>query len=336
MAKVNVFITIDTEHSIGGAFADPTLRPVGNDKRVYGKVNGREYGIPLIMDIADRFNIPLTFFVEVFNKYHFGEAETRDVCQYILGRGHDVQLHLHPNFLNFREERPSDCKYSDNLSTYDLATQIELIGEGKELLTRYCGHSPIVFRAGNYGANANTLKALKANGIFIDSSYNAAFPRHSQRICEQQFNDADQLEGVWEFPITNFVEAIPLRGKRFKPLDLNGVGFAEMRRVLEQAHSCQGPRNITFIMHSFSFLKAGDVQYQKCSVRQYVVERFSQLCCHLAEHGETFRCLRFRDIAMLEREFESLDASHVYPSVSFGYSLKRLVQQQLYEVRPRK
>lgn len=101
MPKVTVFITVDTEHSIGGAFSDPKLKPVGNEKRIFGKIGDKTYGIPLIMDIADADKIPTTFFVEVLNKHHFGEAETREVCKYILDRGHDVQLHLHPNYLTF-------------------------------------------------------------------------------------------------------------------------------------------------------------------------------------------------------------------------------------------
>lgn len=67
--KTNVFITVDTEHSIGGAFSNPNLKPVGNEKRIYGKIGNKYYGIPLIMDIADEYGIPLTFFVEVMNKY---------------------------------------------------------------------------------------------------------------------------------------------------------------------------------------------------------------------------------------------------------------------------
>ena len=38
--RINVFITVDTETSIGGAFKDRNLRPVGNVKRIWGKVWG--------------------------------------------------------------------------------------------------------------------------------------------------------------------------------------------------------------------------------------------------------------------------------------------------------
>ncbi len=324
MRPVNVFITIDTEHSIGGSFGDPQLKPVGNDKRIYGRIGGKEYGIPLIMDIADRYGIPLTFFVEVFNKYYFGEGETREVCEYILGRGHDVQLHLHPNFLNFKEDNPADRKYSDNMSAYDLQSQVDMLAEGKELLTRYCGKVPVAFRAGNYGADRNTLNALKENGFQIDSSYNAAFPKHSHCITEKALNDAEQIDGVWELPITNFVEKIPLCKKRFKPLDFNGVNCVEMKSVIVNSCQDKGPQTVTLILHSFSFLNTKDVQYRKCTVRKNVINRFESLCCFLSEQTHCLHCGIFTDFA--SKGFGDAN-NHTFLPMPPKYSLVRAVEQ---------
>lgn len=330
MPKPNVFITIDTEHSIGGAFADPALKPVGNDKRIYGRVDGKEYGIPLIMDIADRYGIPLTFFVEVLNKYYFGEDETREVCEYILGRGHDVQLHLHPNYLNFKEEKPEAQRYRDNMSAYSLEEQTTLIGEGKELLTRYCERPPVAFRAGNYGADVNTLKALKANGILIDSSYNAAFPKHSRRIHAAQLNDAIEIEGVWELPITNFIEKVPLIGRRFKPLDLNGVSFLEMQSVIDQTYRGQGPGNLTFILHSFSFVRALNAQYSRCKVRHYVVKRFEKLCGLLQERQNDLACWNMADFAG-QRQVTTGAGIANFAQVAPHLSIMRGIEQKVFE-----
>ena len=134
MPRINVFITVDTEHSIGGAFRDRNLKPVGNEKRIWGKIGDKSFGIPLMMDIAETYDIRLTFFVEVMNKYYFGEDETKKVCEYILNRGHDVQLHLHPNYLNFTLNNPQEKTYSDLIGTYSSEKQIELIKEGIEIL----------------------------------------------------------------------------------------------------------------------------------------------------------------------------------------------------------
>lgn len=331
-----VMITVDTEHSIGGAFNNPLLKPVGNGKRIYGRIGGIEYGIPLIMDIADRYRIPLTFFVEVFNKYYFGEKETRDVCEYILKRGHDVQLHLHPCWLNFKSGDPNSKKYSDHMSSYNFEIQTEMIGEGKELLSRYCGKPPVAFRAGNYGADANTLKAVKANGMDIDSSYNAAFPNHSKNITRGSINDAVDIHGTLELPITNFIEAIPLLGKRYKPMDLNGVSYREIQTVLEQSCVGQGPKHITLILHSFSFLKSKDVQYENCTFRHYVVKRFENLCQYLDEHKDTMNSQIMGQLVLTNNLDNNMSgSSHFCQRMPLSLSLLRAIEQKVHEVENR-
>ncbi len=287
MKKITVLITIDTEHSVGGAFRDSTLKPVGNAKRIYGRVNGGEYGIPMMMDIVDRYGIPLTFFVEVLNHHYFGSAATSEVCRYILERGHDVQLHLHPTFINFSEKRPGAKPYSDCMSAYSLEAQTALIQQGVAILNDYCGRPPVAFRAGNYAADINTLRALKTNNLKIDSSYNLAFPNLSRMICPKELNDVTRIEGIWELPITTFRQTLPGIPK-FRPLDLNGVSFGEIRALLENARKGKGPGFVTVILHSFSFLIPGDIQYRNCRINTVVRRRFTNLCRYLAEHPDSF------------------------------------------------
>lgn len=251
MTKVDVFITVDTEHSIGGAFRNPALKPVGNKKRIYGKIGDRYFGIPLIMDIADRYGISVTFFVEVLNHYYFGKDETRQVCRYILERGHDVQLHLHPNYLNFTRQYPEELVFKDNMSAYGAARQTELIQEGKELLQEYGVKEPVAFRAGNYGADQNTIGALSKNGFVFDSSYNLAFPHKNSPLFAQPLNDLARIEDIFELPVTCFQEDIGFFKKRV-PMDINGAGFRQMRDTLRFA-SKNNFRCVTFILHSFSF-----------------------------------------------------------------------------------
>lgn len=292
MSKVNVFITVDTEHSIGGAFRDPNLKPVGNEKRVFGKIGDAAYGIPLIMDIADSCRLPVTFFVEVLNKHYFGEDETKKVCKYIIDSEHDIQLHLHPNYLNFTRSDPGELYFKDNMYCYNFSKQIGLINQGKELLIKYGVKRPIAFRAGNFAADNNTLVALKENGFLIDSSYNNCYLGENCKLNVFKINDVYRMEGIWEFPVTNFVEFTGLRSKRYMPLDINGVSFEEMKLVLSQAKS-HGPKNITVIMHSFSFIKTYDAQYNKVRPRRYVIRRFEKLCRFLCENSDDFEVRTF-------------------------------------------
>ena len=326
MPKINVYITVDTEHSIGGAFRDPNLSPVGNKRRIFAESCGKSYGIPLIMDIADAYNIPLTFFLETLNKYFFGEEETREACQFIIDRGHDVQLHIHPTFLNFSLSNPGARFYSDNISDYSLDKQIQLIKEGKDILIRNEAKPPIAFRAGNFGANSNTLEALKVNGFLIDSSYNISYKKFARNISNSELNDSAMLEGIWEIPITNFVECLPLGLKHFRPMDLISASYREMKFVLNQAKQ-NGPSNITIILHSFSFIKAFDVQYRKIRPRFNVIRRFEKLCRFLHEHPGDYKVLPLCSLSK-EKLFQmSQVASHSFPEIPILPSLLRGFEQ---------
>ena len=326
MPRINVFITVDTEHSIGGAFGDRNLKPVGNEKRIWGKIVDKSFGIPLMMDIAEPCNIRLTFFVEVMNKFHFGKDETKQVCEYIMSRGHDIQLHLHPNYLNFRLNNPQEKAYSDLIGTYSLEKQIDLIKEGIEILVQTGVSRPIAFRAGCFGANEETLRALKAVGVFIDSSYNKAYVGDTCLLDNRGINDLACLNETWEFPITNFIESTKVRRNRFKPLDINGVSFQEMRSVLNQAKE-KGPYNITIIMHSFSFLKPYDVQYNNVRPREDVIQRFKKLCEYLEKNVRFFEVRTFSSLDKEKLTKMSQQSSHFFPQVPPMLSVMRGFQQ---------
>jgi len=246
--------------------------------------------------------------------------------EYILKRGHDVQLHLHPNYLNFKLNNPQEKAYSDLIGTYSPEKQIELIKEGMEILIQNGVPRPIAFRAGCFGANEETLQALKATGLLIDSSYNKAYVGDTCLLDTRQINDLTYLDGIWEFPVTNFVESTKLRPKRFKPLDINGVSFEEIKFVLDQAKE-RGPRNITIILHSFSFLKPYDAQYNRVRLRRNVIQRFKKLCRFLGENTRSFRVRTFSSVDKNEMSEMCQQSSHVFPHVPPMLSVMRGIQQ---------
>ena len=292
MTKMNVFITIDAEHSIGGAFENKNLNPVGNEKRIFGELNGNYYGIPLMMDIADQFNIVLNFFVEVFNKYYFGEQESRKVCEYILRRQHDVHLHLHPNWLNFTETSPEKMRYKDNMSSYSMHEQADMLSEGKKTLSSYTGKKTVAFRAGNFAADLNTLQALDINNFAYDSSFNPALMKNDDFILRIEEYIASQRSNVLELPVTSFQQKILFRKKSMKYLDINGLSSSEILYVLKKARSL-GISCVVLVMHSFSFLKAYDIQYEKCKVRKNKINCFRKICRFLSEHNSDFEVRSF-------------------------------------------
>ena len=315
---VKIFITIDVETSIGGAFAKPDkLRPVGADKRIYGQIGKREFGIPLIIDILNKHNLKATFFVEPFCSFYFGEKIIKEICHYILNRGHDVQLHLHPDYQIFKcpdwQERAKRKElFPDIIAKYTLDEQINLIKQGKKILEKY-GIKPIAFRAGCFGANLNTLMALKENDFLIDSSYNLSFlgktcfihplhltshlsPLTSYVSRLTYLNDLTLINGIYELPITNYYDFKIGNFKRLRTLDVCAVSFYEMKKILRYALK-KGPKHITFILHSFSLIKKRDVQYKTARPNFIVISRFKKLCEFLSKNKNLFEVIALSQFA---------------------------------------
>jgi len=323
---VTVFITLDTEHSIGGAFRDPSLKPVGNEKRIFGRIGDKYYGIPLIMDIADEYGIPLTFFVEVMNKYYFGPDETRKVVEYILKRGHDVQLHIHPNYLSYSHGQATRKIYSDFISSYDLEDQLSIIEEGKFLLERYGVSKVVAFRAGGFHANETTLKALSKLGIISDSSYNRAKIGTFCQLPNIAINDLQKMNGIWEIPITNFIQRRKIIFSGYRAMDLNGVSSQEMKYIFRSA-LIYGPKAVTILLHSFSFIKPYNVQYTKVRPRKNVIRRFENLCKFLAQYPNRFCVLTLGSLNAEKLEAMAQQSVHHFPKVPPILSLKRNLSQ---------
>ena len=329
---VKIFITIDVETSIGGAFAKPDkLRPVGADKRIYGQIGNREFGIPLIIDILNKHNLKATFFVEPFCSFYFGEKIIKEICHYILNRGHDVQLHLHPNYQIFKcpdwQERAKRKElFPDIIAKYNLDEQINLIRQAKKILEK-CGVIPIAFRAGCFGANLNTLTALKENDFLIDSSYNLSFlgktcflhplhlTSHLSRFTSHPslltshispltsyvsrltyLNDLTLINGIYELPITNYYDFKIGNFKRLRHLDICASSFYEMKKILRYGLK-KGPKHITFILHSFSFIKKRDVQYKTAKPNFIVINRFKKLCEFLSKNKNLFKVITLSQFA---------------------------------------
>ncbi len=322
----NVFITIDTEHSIGGALRGQDLAPVGNDKRIYGKINNKCYGIPLMIDIADRFGLKLIFFLEVFNFYFFGKSESREVCEYILKRNHEVQLHIHPVYLNFTLHDPSKIEFSDLIGSYALADQVGFLEQGRELLKEYGAPAPVAFRAGSFGASEETLKALSMTGFAVDCSYNATYIGDCCLLPEKACNDAMLWHGIWEYPVTGFQENTGIRKKRNMALDINGVSFPEIRWLLLHAQTF-GIHNVTIILHSFNFIRNYDVQYQKVKPRKMAIRRFEKLCAFLAENPGLFHVSTFNQISFKNTPDVSMNSS--IPHMPASLSIRRLCEQAI-------
>ncbi|HEV8047509.1 MAG TPA: hypothetical protein VGP35_07260, partial [Terriglobales bacterium] len=257
---VNVYITVDTECSLGGAWENPEWKPVGPDRAVLGRVGSRLYGIPLIMDILEEHGLRATFFTEVLVRDLLVKSELADAYAPILQRGHDAQLHLHPVFHYYHSVVHGRMRREDLPARMDLIgglpfdTQIELLNKGCAIFREIFGRMPVAFRAGCYGASMSTLDALGKVGIAYDSSFNAAYLDDSCLMGPREATNVPWRNGsVWEIPVTTF-ETGAGRMRGLKPLEVSAVSLWELQEVLHQAERL-GQETVTVMLHSFAFLK---------------------------------------------------------------------------------
>jgi peptidoglycan/xylan/chitin deacetylase (PgdA/CDA1 family) len=277
--KLRVYITIDTETSMGGAWRNPAYAPLPVSGPIFGEYKAKYYGIPLIMDILEEFGFRATFFTEVFCGHLIGYDQVEKVLRAIIDRGHDAQLHLHPIYHFYREAlRGGPRREIDLMFQLSESEQHDLIGEGVALFQKLSGVSPRAYRAGCYGGSETTLRVLKSHGIEIDSSYNLAYLNLTCGFKTPFLNSPVMIEGVREFPVTVF--RVPGAGG-YKPLEISAVSVAEMLGTLRHLRQI-GCRDAVMVLHSFSLLKNQGIRYEGRRPDNIVIRRFRKLCAALA------------------------------------------------------
>ncbi|HEY7652073.1 MAG TPA: hypothetical protein VIG07_04565 [Methylomirabilota bacterium] len=297
---IDVYLTVDTECSVGGALTSPGLEPVGPERAILGVSGPRRYGTPLIMDILEEHGLRATFFAEVFASEVVGEPALAGAYREILARGHDVQLHLHPVFhyyallkrgLIAADRLPERM---DHIGRRPADIQLALLREGVAIFERLVGRSPSAFRAGNYAADDATLSGLEKVGIRYDSSFNAAYLGRSCLIGgTRPANSPWRAGALWEIPVTVFATGSG-RLAGMKPLEISAVSFREMKSVLEQAERL-GMGCVNMILHSFSLFKKVDAQYSRIRPDRLLIRRLRALCRFLRRGPERFRVITFAD-----------------------------------------
>ncbi|MGH7135107.1 MAG: hypothetical protein ACREHD_05160, partial [Pirellulales bacterium] len=158
---------------------------------------------------------------------------------------------------------------------------------------RACGVDEVrAFRAGNYGGDSATLRALARHGIRYDSSYNFC-----HRVGKFGFHDRAtvwqprQIEGVIEFPVSCFSD-LP---RHFRHAQLCACSSDELEGALCQAWQ-SGWYAFVIVAHSFEFLQGRRKAAALPTVDRVVVRRFERICRFLSEHRDKFSTCGFADV----------------------------------------
>ncbi len=249
MSKPKVMLTVDVEALPMRAESDHV------NTLIYGRKDGKEYGIGKMMDIADKHNIKMTFFVDFAECELYGD-DILEVGRYIMSRGHDMQVHCHYDLLATKVGKPAFVNVRDNYYSWYKNDDIskKIVGYLTDKYIECTGKIPLAFRGGEYRFGLAMLKALNEKGYAADLSYN--FVRPETLPENKQF---EYENGLLEFPVGI------LRNK--KPLNFNYCSFvpqskndfdgiiSEYENIFSDYFDYYGNDAVaSMLMHSWSFM----------------------------------------------------------------------------------
>jgi peptidoglycan/xylan/chitin deacetylase (PgdA/CDA1 family) len=295
--KPGVYITIDVECSMGGAFEDAARRPVSPERAMMGDYGGRPMGVPLITDLLRASGLAGTFFFEPFAEEQGYPGAAEPVARFLAEHGQDVQLHIHPCY-KFYDLHRRGLPYprTDDFSDLEAADATALLREGAGRIEAWTGRPVVAFRAGNMAASEATLPVLAAAGIRIDSSYTFPFAGGQCR-----FSPADPYNGSKPYGDVLEVALSGLRRPRLpgvhraKPLDLVGISFEECREAIRRI-SAAGADSV-LILHSFSLVKVRNLAYDGGRLNRIVTRRLRRLCEWLGRNADEYPVRTFSQLA---------------------------------------
>jgi hypothetical protein len=271
----HVYITIDTEYS------SSLFRKLGRDSRaenfdksIRGTTPTGDVGVSYQMDVFEQHGMKAVFFVDPMPALVWGVEAISDIVGPIIARGHDVQLHLHSEWLEFAgAHNPLGTRTGKNIKDFNVDEQMILLDYARTILMAAGAPAPIAFRAGNYGANDDTLRALSALGIAYDSSH---CPGMAQSDCAISLGPDDrapmQYYGVIEVPIA----CIEAHGTGQRHGQITALSASEILCAVQHAKACNVP-GLHLVSHSFE-LMSRDRQKSNWVVKH----RFEKLCSGLS------------------------------------------------------
>ncbi|PXW78441.1 hypothetical protein C7451_102112 [Blastomonas natatoria] len=311
--------TVDTELSLK-LFQEGASAQQNYDSSIAGKCRDGEFGIFYQMDRLEAYGLTGVFFVDPFPALVYGPGVIAKIVEPILKRGHEVQLHIHTEWLEFARDHELEHLRGRNIADFPLEDQIRLLDQARALLMIAGAPRPTAFRAGNFGANDDTLRALSELSVRFDSSFNPAFLSGECAIdLPPETPPFSEHLGVGIIPVS-YIEDRP---GSIRAAQLCALSAWEMRDALTHAAQNDWPC-FTIVSHSFELLSR-----DRTRSNPIVTRRFESMCMNISEQtrleGSGFDGLQPRQQSRLA----TLPANLVRTALRYG---EQAVSRIRYEV----
>lgn len=256
-------------------------------------------GIGRMMDIGDRTGVTFTMFLDIAEASLYGEKIV-EVGKYVLERGHDLQLHLHPEVIP--EEvwqgwglcKPELKSKGYRLDSYTYEEARVVMYYFCELYQRSFGKLPVAFRGGAFRTNRNFLRLQEEIGIPLSSNHsfsnylnqrkeplqslNKTLFKWTKDIVEVAVTQVEQPDGVKVMAIPSSIEK-----------------SESWRSVLEsEANNSIFSGPVVFLLHSWSLLNYSPGKGRFFDgVSEYRAGKLEKIC-QIA--SEVFDCTDFTSL----------------------------------------
>lgn len=232
-----IFITVDVEcHDINL-----------ENNYIWGEVNGKKYGLPLILEEGKRLGVPINFFFDMCEANRYGNEYAERIIDEIKSYGQPVYLHLHPNYVTGDENRSF-------LWQYDYETQRKILESAIDQYKAFTGKDRCdVFRAGRYAGNPDMYRALESlDQKCVDLSYCVQNPKMCHLSYDEVgiINNPTEYHGQTVLPNTRFVCFDYFGKRRMLNTDLREAQLGELKDVVRAMNG----RDIVFTIHSWHFV----------------------------------------------------------------------------------
>lgn len=323
---LNVYLTVDTElwpYSEGWPVTALSPDKTKFDEEIaacfYGETSEGEFGLPYQIKQLNQYGLKATYFLEPLFADRAGCNHLADIVDLIQRNNQEIQLHLHTEWLSEINDPTIPVHFKQYMHQFTLDEQVALIAKGIRSLQAAGVKKLHAFRAGSYGANRDTLRAVAQNGLLFDSSYNPCYLGEDCKIdLSEQLLQPRKLENIWEFPIS-FFQDYP---NHWRHAQLAACSATEMETALLDAWR-QGWFSFVIILHSFELIKGRNAG-KLSSPDKLNISRFNHLCKFLSDHDDKFRTAVFSELNPVAiPEIKSPKVLHSRPH----HTIRRYIEQ---------
>jgi hypothetical protein len=296
---LRVLITVDTEFwPQDPGFASRLRREDLNPDRDFrrdtlGEVAGGSFGVPHQLDVLERHGLRAVYFVEALAASVVGMDPLRRTVDMVREAGQSVELHLHTEWLLAEPNEILPGRTWQHIHQFTYEEQRTLLALGRDNLVEAGSAPPTAYRAGNFGASWETVRAVAAVGLRYDSSLNAVWVGQSCAMpSDRPIVQPERREGAWEIPVSCF-EDWP---GHLRPAQVTACSSGEMIHAMRAARAA-GWRTFVIVFHSHEMLNA-----RRNGPNPIVIRRFHRLCRFLDEHRDDYPTTTFADLTPADLE----------------------------------